>query len=88
MPTITVANVEGILKIYMNGLLHVAVVMSHCLGFVSNIEVIQVDDPRDLNFDDNKYRITFIMTSGGNIVCEYKERAVWEELLAIYDDQL
>jgi hypothetical protein len=76
-------------KIWINDLLHVQIIRNGYLGMRSHIQVLKAiqGDAWDPNFKTEKYVITFFI-AGSEMVCEYKERELWESILKLLDKHL
>lgn len=74
-------------RIYIDVLLHVHIMHNAYVGMRSHKQDIFQEDLEYKEYGKIKYVIT-LFTTGPNIVCEYKEKQLWEDILTLLAQNL
>lgn len=74
-------------RIYLDNLIHVFIERKEFSSMRAYIDVLPPEHS-DPNFGAEKYVITFYTKSRNEIVCEYAEEHVWENILKAINEQL
>lgn len=76
MTVVTLKRDVHSLRVFMDGLLHLEVLMSHYMGMQSWKE----------GTSGCVYKIEFYMSGGNSIICEYGNKDLWERVLELVAD--